>query len=156
MRYADSIVSPEEETLYRARLHWTIFLYPSAFLTLFLLPLARWLSCEAVVTSRRIVIASGLRRRRTFELPLTRFESIFVEQSLLARLLGFGSVLVVGVGGGRQALLHMARPMEFRKAMMEAVGDVDDCELGCAGTRRRGPLAAKRLPGARSATAGRA
>ncbi|BDG08624.1 PH domain-containing protein [Anaeromyxobacter paludicola] len=125
MRYVDSIVAPEEEILHRGRLHWTIFLYPSAFLTLFLLPLARWLTCEAVVTSRRIVIASGFLRRSTFELSLSRFESIRVEQSLLARLLGFGSVLVVGVGGGRQAFLPMARPMAFRKAMVEAAREVD-------------------------------
>ena len=64
MRYLDSIVTvPDEQVLHRGRLHWTIFLYPSSFLTLFMLPLVRWLTCEAVVTSRRIVIASGWLRR---------------------------------------------------------------------------------------------
>lgn len=117
MRYLDSIVAvPEERILHRARLHWTIFLYPTSILTLFILPLVRWLTCEAVVTTRRIVIASGLLTRHTFELPLSRFESIRVEQSIVARLLGFGSVLVVGVGGGRQQFAHMARPLAFRRA----------------------------------------
>jgi len=122
MRYVDSIVSvPEERILHRARLHWTIFLYPSSILTLFLLPLVRWLTCEAVVTTRRIIIATGWLTRRTFELPLSRFESMRVEQSILARLLGFGSVLVVGVGGGRQALSHMAHPLAFRRAAERAL-----------------------------------
>ncbi len=122
MRYLDSIVSvPEERILHRGRLHWTIFLYPSSILTLFVLPLVRWLTCEAVVTSRRIVIASGWLTRHTFELPLSRFESIRIEQSILARLLGFGSVLVVGVGGGCQLFLHMARPLDFRRAAEEAI-----------------------------------
>ncbi len=122
MRYLDSIVAvPEERILHRGRLHWTIFLRPSAFLTLFILPLVRWLTCEAVVTTRRIVIATGWLRRRTFELPLNRFESIRVEQSIPARLLGFGSVLVTGVGGGRQAFTHMARPLAFRRAAEQAV-----------------------------------
>lgn len=77
MRYIDSIVtSPEERILHRARLHWTIFLRLSSILTLFLLPLVRLLTCEAVVTSRRIVIASGWLTRHTFELPLSRFESM--------------------------------------------------------------------------------
>ena len=72
MRYIDSIVTaPEERILHRARLHWTIFFRPSSILTLFLLPLVRWLTCEAVVTSRRIVIASGWLTRYTFELPLS-------------------------------------------------------------------------------------
>lgn len=122
MRYLDSIVRvPEERILHRGRLHWTAFLYPSSILTLFILPLVAWLTCEAVVTNRRIVIASGWLRRYTFELPLTRFESIRIEQSILARLLGFGSVLVVGVGGGRQLFAHMARPLEFRRAAERAI-----------------------------------
>lgn len=117
MRYIDSIVTDSEERIiHRARLHWSIFLRPSSFLTLFLLPLVRWLTCEAVVTTRRIVIASGWLRRYTFELPLSRFESIRIEQSLVARLLGFGSVLVVGVGGGRSTFERMARPLAFRRA----------------------------------------
>src|SRR5512141_3384124 len=117
MRYLDSIVTvPEERILHRGRLHWTIFLYPSAILTLFILPLVRWLTCEAVVTTRRIVIATGWLRRRTFELPMSRFESIRVEQSIPARLIGFGSVTVAGVGGGRQVFIHMASPLAFRRA----------------------------------------
>ena len=122
MRYFDSIVQSEgERALYRARLHWSIFFYPSSLLTLFVLPLVRWSTFEAVVTSRRIVMATGWFRRHTFELPVARFESIRVEQSILARLLGFGSVLVVGVGGGRQLFTHMARPLEFRRATERAV-----------------------------------
>jgi uncharacterized membrane protein YdbT with pleckstrin-like domain len=121
MRYIDTIVTvPEERILHRARLHWTIFVRPSSFLTLFVLPLVRWLTCEAVVTSRRIVIARGWLVRRTFELPLSRFESIRIEQSIPARLLGFGSVVVAGVGGGRQGFPHMAKPMAFRRAAERA------------------------------------
>jgi uncharacterized membrane protein YdbT with pleckstrin-like domain len=117
MQYLDSIVAaPEEHILHRSRLHWTIFLFPSSILTLFVLPLVRWLTCEAVVTTRRIVIATGWLRRHTFELPLSRFESIRVEQSIPARLMGFGSVVVAGVGGGRQGLTHMARPLAFLRA----------------------------------------
>ncbi len=122
MRYIDSIVTaPEERILHRARLHWTIFFRPSSILTLFLLPLVRWLTCEAVVTSRRIVIASGWLNRHTFELPLSRFESIRIEQSIIARWFGFGSVLVVGIGGGRQHFAHMARPLAFRRATEQAI-----------------------------------
>ncbi len=117
MRYVDSIVvMPEERVLHRGRLHWTIFLRPSAFLTLFILPLVRWLTCEAVVTTRRIVIASGWLRRRTFELPLNRLESIRVEQTIPARLLGSGSVILAGVGGGRQVFENMASPLVFCRA----------------------------------------
>ena len=122
MRYLDSIVTvPEERILHRGRLHWTIFLYPSAILTLFIVPLVRWLTCEAVVTTRRIVIATGWLRRHTFELPLSRFESIRVEQSIPARLMGFGSVVVAGVGGGRQVFIHMASPLAFRRAAERAL-----------------------------------
>jgi uncharacterized membrane protein YdbT with pleckstrin-like domain len=122
-RYFDkALVKLEgERVLYRARLHWSIFVYPSSILTLFVVPLIRWFTSEAVVTSRRIVIATGWWRRYTFELPVARFESIRVEQSLLARLFGFGSVVVVGVGGGWQSFGHMARPLAFRRAAEQAV-----------------------------------
>lgn len=122
MRYIDSIVTaPEELILHRARLHWTIFFRPSSILTLFLLPLVRWLTCEAVVTSRRIVIASGWLTRHTFEIPLNRLESIRIEQSIPARVFGFGSVVVLGVGGGRQQFAQMAHPLAFRRATELAV-----------------------------------
>ena len=141
MRYIDSIlIDPHEQVLHRGRLHWSTFLYPSSILTLFILPLVRWLTCEAVVTSRRIVVASGWLRRQTFELPLSRFESIRVEQSIVARLLGFGSVLVVGVGGGRQLFPHMADPLAFRRAAERALYRGNDrkdgrtwCTAGCPG-----------------------
>jgi uncharacterized membrane protein YdbT with pleckstrin-like domain len=126
MRYADSIVvAPEERILHRGRLHWTVFVYPSSILTLFIVPLVRWFTSEAVVTTRRIIMATGWVTRHTFELPLSRFESIRVEQSIVARLLGFGSVLVIGVGGGRQRFAHMARPLAFRRAMESALYDAE-------------------------------
>ncbi len=123
MRYFDKAIVPRdgERVLYRARLHWTIFVYPSSLLTLFVLPLVRWWTSEAVVTTRRIVMSTGWVRRYTFEMPVTRFESIRVEQTLLARVLGFGSVLVVGVRGGHQLFTHMARPLAFRRAAEQAV-----------------------------------
>jgi len=122
MRYLDSILAmPGERVLHRARLHWTVFLHGSSILSLFILPLVRWLTSEAVVTSRRIVIVTGWLRRSTFELPVSRFESIRVEQSIVARLFGFGSIVVVGVGGGREAFKYMRRPLDFRRAAERAV-----------------------------------
>jgi uncharacterized membrane protein YdbT with pleckstrin-like domain len=56
-------------------------------------------------------------------MPLSRFQSIRIEQSILARLLGFGSVLVVG-GGERQLFTHMGRLLAFRRATEPAVRDV--------------------------------
>ena len=123
MRCFDKIIVPRngERVLFRGRLHWTVFCYPSSILTLFLLPLVKWLTCEAVVTSRRVVFVTGWLHRRIFEVPTARIESIRVEQSLLARLLGFGSVQVVGVGGGWRWFTHVAHPLAFRRAAEEAM-----------------------------------
>lgn len=65
--------------------------------------------------------ATGWLHRRTFELPLSRLESIRVEQSIPARVLGFGTVMVAGVGGGRQVFTHMAWPLAFRRAAEEVL-----------------------------------
>jgi len=51
---------------------------------------------EIAVTNKRIVIKTGLLTRRTFELLLSKVESIGVEEGLLGRSLGYGLAVVSG------------------------------------------------------------
>jgi Bacterial PH domain len=54
---------------------------------------------EMAVTNKRIIIKAGLLSRRTFELLLSKVESIGVEEGVLGRMLGYGSVVVRGTDG---------------------------------------------------------
>jgi uncharacterized membrane protein YdbT with pleckstrin-like domain len=66
----------------------------------FLARLARWATTNLVVTSDRLVIRTGVVAKRGREIPLERIEEITVTQTLVARVLGAGD-LVIGSGGGR-------------------------------------------------------
>ena len=44
-----------------------------------------------------------------------KVESVNVEQSILGRMLGYGSIIVIGTGGTTEVFGKIADPMEFRR-----------------------------------------
>ena len=70
---------------------------------------------EFGVTTKRVIIKVGLLRRRTLELLLRQVEAISVEQTVLGRMLGFGSVTLTGTGGVQEVFHNISSPLEFRK-----------------------------------------
>ena len=137
MHYIESNLLPNEEIVYQASLHWVIFLKSFAVIALGMLLLAvdpriggigivigfllglpafiRYKTSELGVTTKRVIIKVGLVRRRTLELLLRQVEAISVEQSILGRILGFGSVTLTGTGGVREVFHDVSSPLEFRK-----------------------------------------
>ncbi len=77
-------------------------------------------STELVVTSMRIVAKHGVISRHTMEMLHKRIESLSVEQSIMGRLLDYGTLLIHGTGGGREAIPNIAQPLKFRNAAMAA------------------------------------
>jgi uncharacterized membrane protein YdbT with pleckstrin-like domain len=73
----------------------------------------RW-TTETDVTNLRVVHKSGFIKRRTFEMSLDKVESVDVNQSILGRILNYGSVTVRGVGEGSETIDSIASPLEFR------------------------------------------
>ena len=84
--------------------------------------LAKRNATEMAVTSKRVLIKTGLASRRTLDLMLSRVESIGVEETVLGRILGYGSVIVRGTGGTPEAFFLIAHPQEFRRAVQEQTG----------------------------------
>ena len=70
---------------------------------------------EFAVTNKRVIIKVGLVRRDTHELLLNKVESIGVDQTVTGRIVGYGSIVVVGTGGTRETFRNIARPLDFRK-----------------------------------------
>jgi uncharacterized membrane protein YdbT with pleckstrin-like domain len=70
---------------------------------------------EFAIPNKRVIIKVGLVRRDTLELLLTKVESIGVDQSIMGRIVGYGSIVVVGTGGTRESFTDIARPLDFRK-----------------------------------------
>ena len=72
-------------------------------------------SSEFAVTNKRVIVKVGLIRRDTLELLLSKVESIGVDQTVTGRIVGYGSIVVVGTGGTRETFRNIARPLDFRK-----------------------------------------
>lgn len=83
-----------------------------------LLFFSRWITArtsEFAVTNKRVIIKVGLIRRHTLELLLAKVESVGVDQGVMGRILGYGSIVVIGTGGTKEPFKSIAQPLEFRK-----------------------------------------
>jgi uncharacterized membrane protein YdbT with pleckstrin-like domain len=76
---------------------------------------------EMAVTNKRVIIKVGFLTKRTVELFLSKVESVGVEQTLLGRMLGFGSITVRGTGGTNEPFSHVANPLEFRRQVQHQI-----------------------------------
>lgn len=117
--YVNQHLIKDETVAFETKLHWVIFFSLKSIFTLTIYAwLKRWLS-EFVITNRRIVIKEGFIARRTFEMNLSKIETVNVDQTVMGRLLNFGSITIIGTGGTRETFHNIARPMAFRKAFQE-------------------------------------
>jgi uncharacterized membrane protein YdbT with pleckstrin-like domain len=75
---------------------------------------------EYAVTNKRVIAKEGWLSRRTVEMNLPRIESLAVQQGMGGRMLGYGTVDVIGTGGTRERFSRIGAPLEFRRAVQEA------------------------------------
>ena len=88
----------------------------------------RWIT-EVAVTDRRIIYKRGFINRHTEEMNMDKVTSVEVDQSILGRILDYGTVHVIGVGGapasepegrphdGIEHLHRVAEPLALRNAI---------------------------------------
>lgn len=76
--------------------------------------LIRRATTELAVTDRRVIYKSGVIARHTLEMNRSKVESVDVDQSLLGRLLGFGTIVVRGTGGSLEPIRLISDPLTFR------------------------------------------
>jgi uncharacterized membrane protein YdbT with pleckstrin-like domain len=118
-QYVQSNLTSGENVVYEAKLHWIIFVSLRAIFTLWIAPLIDRFSSEFAITSKRIIIKVGLISRRTLEMNLAKVESVNVDQSILGRILGYGTITVIGTGGTRESFYRISSPLDFRKAFQQ-------------------------------------
>jgi uncharacterized membrane protein YdbT with pleckstrin-like domain len=135
-----------EVIIYRANMHWIIFLNTILYLLLSLITCAlsfkqtegsqlllaisllallfalisgissfiRYKTSEFAITNKRVLIKIGFIQRHSLEVLLTKVEGIGVNQSILGRILGYGTIIVTGTGGTKETFDQIASPLEFR------------------------------------------
>jgi uncharacterized membrane protein YdbT with pleckstrin-like domain len=82
--------------------------------------LVRRSSTELAVTNRRVIAKFGLIARSTVEMNLAKIESVRVEQTVMGRLFGFGSIIVTGTGSTMDPIRFIADAIAFRQAIQAA------------------------------------
>jgi uncharacterized membrane protein YdbT with pleckstrin-like domain len=81
---------------------------------------------EMAVTNKRVVIKVGLATRRTYELLLQKVESIGGEETVMGRMLGYGTIVIHGTGGSPEPFDKVAHPLEFRKQVQQQIEKLMD------------------------------
>ena len=84
-----------------------------------------------ILTNKRLVVCSGWLVRRTRDILLTRIEGAEISQRLLGRFLGFGMLVIYGVGRSVDILPLLPDPYAFRWLVHEymqqkSIGDSVD------------------------------
>ena len=151
MGYVDKNVLPGEEIVYEADIHWFIFVPGVIFLFvgiylfsidpssgagpvlgLIVTILAAFSLLKAIIlktttelaiTSKRVIAKIGLISRNTVELNHSKVESFNVDQSIVGRIFGFGTIIVNGTGGGKTPIPSIAAPLEFRRQAMQTIDE---------------------------------
>ena len=150
MSYLDDHLLDGERIVYRARLHWTIFLksiivvllgialgivlyvYEPGYwyigaalagvgLLLAIPPLIRYTSTEFAVTNKRLLSKVGFVERESDETLLGKIEAVAVDQGIVGRMLGFGTLTITGTGGTEEAFPRISYPLEFRRQIQTQV-----------------------------------
>jgi membrane protein YdbS with pleckstrin-like domain len=155
MSYIEKNLIPGEKLVFQTGLHWTVLVWPvflaivlaggaiacllqkeRAFLFagIFLFAVAAIVVLAAMikrnaveigVTDRRVMIKTGMANRRSLEIMLPKVESVGIEESMMGRALGYGTVVIRGTGGTPEPFERIAHPAELRmkvQAQIDAVG----------------------------------
>ena len=128
--YVESNLIAGEEIKYLAKVSkWSLL--PKILLGIILLPFwgigliflasaaITYYTTELAITNKRVIAKFGLIRRDTIEINLPKIESIRVEQGILGRVFGFGSVLVAGAGNPQAPIPGISAPIKFRNRFFE-------------------------------------
>lgn len=151
MRYIEKNLMNGENLLYQGKLHWVVFIWPVIWFVVaiilfcsggdtatsgvlfFLIAIATGIASfinnitsEFGITNKRIIVKVGFIRRNSLEVLLNKVEGIQINQGILGRILGFGSITVSGTGGTKNPFHKIAAPLEFRRKAQEQIAAVQD------------------------------
>ena len=77
----------------------------------------RW-TTELSVTTHRVIYKRGFIWRHTVEMNMDKVETVNVDQSILGRILSYGTMHILGTGqGGINGLRGMGSPITIRNAI---------------------------------------
>jgi membrane protein YdbS with pleckstrin-like domain len=155
MSYLDDHLLAGERIVYRAHLHWIIFgtsilvillgvalaivlrLFDPEYwylgavlagigLLLAIPPAVRYTSSEFAVTDKRVLAKHGFIQRESIETLLSKVEAIEVDQGVIGRVMGFGSISITGTGGTEESFPMISSPLEFRRQIQSQIVEQEE------------------------------
>ena len=87
----------------------------------FFVSFIRWLTVHMGLTDYRVIYKEGLIRRETDEMRLSKIETVDIDQSVLGRILGYGTLEMTGTGGSRVVFLDIDEPLVNKRFIDEIV-----------------------------------
>jgi uncharacterized membrane protein YdbT with pleckstrin-like domain len=97
------------------------FIAALAGLGLLIGALVRQSATELAITNRRLIAKYGFISRSTFEIMMNRVTGVNFDQSILGRIMGYGTILVHGAGGDISPIDVISNPQLFQRALMDVL-----------------------------------
>jgi uncharacterized membrane protein YdbT with pleckstrin-like domain len=87
----------------------------------------RWVTTHFVVTTQRLIFRHGLLSKTGIEIPLERVNTVFFNQSIFERALGFGDLAIESAGAqGRQEFGNVRKPDAVQNEIYKQMGLLED------------------------------
>jgi uncharacterized membrane protein YdbT with pleckstrin-like domain len=89
----------------------------------------QWWAEEYLVTTHRVVQTEGLINKHTKDSALEKINDITLNQSVMGRVLNYGDLeIITGSDMGTNMLKRLAKPVEFKKTLLEQKSKLSDGE----------------------------
>lgn len=80
---------------------------------------------EYGITNRRVLMKMGWIRRNSLEIYLEKIEAVNVYQSVLGRLLNYGTITVIGTGGTSDPFFYVPQPLGFHRIIQRQMAEAE-------------------------------
>ncbi|MCX5869288.1 MAG: PH domain-containing protein [Deltaproteobacteria bacterium] len=126
MSYIEQSLSTGEKVEGLFKLHWFAWIPMVIWIVLGLVTFGlTWLIAiyeylrlkffEQGVTNKRVILKKGIISRRTEEMKLTSIETVEINQGILGRIFGFGTVKITGRGISDLMFKNIDDPMSVKR-----------------------------------------
>jgi len=148
MTFIEKNLANNERIIYRAKLHWWIYGQSALLLIAGLVAFSfgskgeafkiiggilglfgligmanayiRASASEFAVTNRRIMMKTGVTKRRLIELQLNRSEGLVIDQGIIGRVFNYGTIIIRS-GNLEETFSPVADPYEFKRQINNAI-----------------------------------
>ena len=128
--YVEGTLITGEKILHQGRVSWwsvwhllffgVLLLVVGVGVGFFIWAWIRVKSTELAITNKRVIAKFGFVSRNTVEIAIPKVESIQVQQTMMGRMLDYGTLVISGTGTSHAPIPCIADPLAFRRAFLEA------------------------------------